>query len=79
MPPSAGFVRQHSDAYFAERQNSMGTKAPDKHRDTARNRRTSPTVIQLPRTFCGGRGKNGNQLGAQFLPLLRSMAFRSSF
>jgi hypothetical protein len=37
VPPSAGFVRQHSDAYFAERQNSMGTKAPDKHRDTARD------------------------------------------
>jgi hypothetical protein len=33
----SGFVRQHSDDYFAERQNNMGTKAPDKHRDTARN------------------------------------------
>ena len=37
MPPSAKFVRQHSDAYFAERQNNMRTKAPDKHRDTARD------------------------------------------
>jgi len=37
VPPSAGFVQQHVPAYFAERQNSMGTKAPGKHRETARD------------------------------------------
>jgi hypothetical protein len=37
VPPSAGFVRQHSDAYFAERQKRMGTTAPAKNRATARD------------------------------------------
>ena len=49
--PSAGFVRQHSEACFAERQNSMGTKAPDKPRDTARDADKYPFSFLFPKWF----------------------------